>query len=53
LGKTWKYVTELEKLMSNPDYKASQIYHFTGIKPEKAANAAFLVCAFTVPTHLI
>jgi hypothetical protein len=48
LGKTWKYITELEKLLAHPDYKANQIYHFTSLQPEKAANSAMLICAFQV-----
>jgi hypothetical protein len=41
-------VTELEKLLAHPEYKSNQIYHFTSTVPEKAANAAFLICAFQV-----
>jgi len=41
-------VTELEKLLAHPEYKSNQIYHFTSTSPEKAANAAFLICAFQV-----
>jgi len=34
--------------MAHPEYKTNQIYHYTSTNPEKAANAAFLMCAFQV-----
>ena len=46
LGKTWKYVSELEKLVSHPNYKKNKIYHHTSIDAAKAPNAAFLMGAF-------
>lgn len=48
LGKTWKYVTELEKLINHPNYQTNQIYHYTSTRPDKLANAAYLMCAFQV-----
>ncbi len=48
LGKTWKYVSELEKLISHPNYKKNKIYHHTSTDNAKAANAAFLMGAFQV-----
>lgn len=48
LGKTWKYVSELEKLVSHPNYKKNKIYHYTSVDQAKAANAAFLMGAFQV-----
>ena len=49
LGKTWKYVTELEKLLKHPQYLKNTIYHYTSLDFAKAANAAFLMGAFQVP----
>jgi len=34
--------------MAHPEYKLSQIYHYTTTNPEKTANAAYLICAFQV-----
>ncbi len=48
LGKAWKYVSELEKLISIPDYKKNKIYHYTSTENAKSANAAFLMGAFQV-----
>lgn len=48
LGKTWKYVSELEKLISHPNYKKNKIYHHTHNDDPKTANAAFLMGAFQV-----
>lgn len=48
LGKMWKYVSELEKLISHPNYKKNKIYHFTSTDNNKALNAAFLMGAFQV-----
>ena len=48
LGKTWKYVTELEKLLKHPDYTKNMIYHYTSLDYAKVANSAFLMGAFQV-----
>ena len=48
LGKTWKYVTELDKLLKMPDFSSNKIYHYTSTDFAKAANSAFLMGAFQV-----
>ena len=48
LGKTWKYITELEKLLAKDQYKDNKLYHFCSTDSAKAANAAFLMGAFQV-----
>jgi len=48
LGQTYRFVTELEKLMSDPQYNSSRIYHYTSLDPAKRANSAFLMGAFMV-----
>ena len=48
LGKTWKYVTELDKLLRHPEYLSNQIYHYTSTNFDKAANAAYLMGAFQI-----
>ena len=34
--------------MNHPEYKANQIYHYTSTRYDKAANSAYLICAFQV-----
>ncbi len=34
--------------MDHPEYKKNQIYHYTSTDAAKSANAAFLICAFSV-----
>lgn len=48
LGKTWKYVTELEKLLRHPDYLTNQIYHYTSTDYAKCANSAYLMGAYQI-----
>ena len=48
LGKTYRFVTELEKLLKNPAYLKYKIYHYTSLDNAKRANAAFLMGAFQV-----
>ena len=46
IGKTYKYVSELDKLLQHPNYKKNKIFHFTSLDSAKAANSAFLMGAF-------
>mmetsp|Transcript_26777 Transcript_26777/g.23716 ORF Transcript_26777/g.23716 Transcript_26777/m.23716 type:complete len:111 (-) Transcript_26777:1647-1979(-) len=48
LGKTYRFVTELEKLMQDPTYAKSKIFHHTSLDSSKRANAAYLIGAFQV-----
>ncbi len=48
LGKTWKYISELEKLLGNANYKKNHLYHYTSTDSAKCANAAYLMGAFQV-----
>ena len=52
LGKTWKYITELEKLVKHPDYEKNQIYHYTSTDYDKVANSAYLMGAFQVQASI-
>lgn len=52
LGKTWKYVSELQKLLSDIKYRTSHLYHYTSLRPEKIANSAYLMCAYQVPSAI-
>lgn len=48
LGKTYRFVTELEKLLQDPNYAKSKIFHHTSLDTNKRANAAYLMGAFQV-----
>jgi hypothetical protein len=48
LGKTWKYITELEKLLNQETLKKTHLYHYTSTDSAKCANAAYLMGAFQV-----
>jgi cell division cycle 14 len=48
LGKTWKYITELEKLLGQENLKKTNLYHYTSTDSAKCANAAYLMGAFQV-----
>jgi cell division cycle 14 len=50
LGNTYRFVTELEKLLGNKDYSKNKIIHYTSLDVAKRANAAYLMCAFQVIT---
>lgn len=52
LGKTWKYLSELEKLLNREEYKKNHLYHYTSTNSAKCANAAYLMGAFQVP-HVV
>jgi len=42
----YRFVTELEKLITNETYKNFLIFHYTSLDSAKRANAAYLMCAF-------
>jgi len=48
LGNTYRFVTELDKLMTNKDYTNSKIIHYTSLDVAKRANAAYLMGAFQI-----
>ncbi|CAD8164998.1 unnamed protein product [Paramecium octaurelia] len=48
LGHTYRFVTELEKLLSDKSYQQYAIYHYTSLDSAKRANAAYLMGAFQV-----
>lgn len=50
LGNTYRFVSELEKLLNNKDYSKSKIIHYTSLDVAKRANAAYLMGAFQVIT---
>lgn len=48
LANTYRFVTELEKLLTNNDYTKSKIIHYTSLDVAKRANAAYLMGAFQI-----
>jgi len=48
LGKTYRFVTELEKLLQEPSYSKSKFFHHTSLDTAKRANAACLMGCFQV-----
>ena len=48
LGKTYRFVTELDKLLQDPKYAKSKFYHHTSMDSAKRVNAAYLMGAFQV-----
>lgn len=50
LGKTYRFVSEVDKLLSdtNSQFSNSKIFHHTSLDSAKRANAAYLMCAFQV-----
>lgn len=34
--------------MNHPNFQQNLIYHYTSTRPDKAANSAYLICAFQV-----
>lgn len=48
LGCTYRFVTELDKLLKNKDYTKSKIIHYTSLDVAKRANAAYLMGAFQI-----
>eukprot|EP01017_Pseudomicrothorax_dubius_P003555 TRINITY_DN1053_c0_g1_i2.p1 TRINITY_DN1053_c0_g1~~TRINITY_DN1053_c0_g1_i2.p1 ORF type:complete len:409 (-),score=84.20 TRINITY_DN1053_c0_g1_i2:98-1324(-) len=48
LGMTYRFVTELDKLLVDPSYSKNIIYHYTSNDTAKRTNAAYLMGAFQV-----
>jgi len=48
MGMTYRFVTELEHLLQDPQYSKFLIYHYTSMDSSKKANSAYLICAFQV-----
>lgn len=48
LANTHKYVREMVRLLTDPRYKETKIYHYTSQKPDKQANACYLMGAFMI-----
>lgn len=48
IGMTYKFCTELEKLMKRSSNSSFKIFHYTSLNPQKRANAAFLMGAFQI-----
>lgn len=48
MAQTYRFVTELEKLLENPSFKESPIYHYTSLDTANRANAAYLMGAFQI-----
>eukprot|EP00827_Trimyema_finlayi_P001582 TRINITY_DN1639_c0_g1_i1.p3 TRINITY_DN1639_c0_g1~~TRINITY_DN1639_c0_g1_i1.p3 ORF type:complete len:141 (-),score=71.08 TRINITY_DN1639_c0_g1_i1:578-1000(-) len=48
LGMTYRFVTELEKLIKDKTYENYIIYHYTSLDCAKRANAAYLMGAFQI-----
>jgi len=48
MGKTYRFITELDKLLQDPAYAKSRFYHHTSIDNSKRANAACLMGCFQV-----
>lgn len=48
LAQVYRFVTELEKITKNPDFKDCPLYQYTSNDSAKRSNAAFLMGAFQV-----
>ncbi|EAR91113.2 tyrosine phosphatase, putative (macronuclear) [Tetrahymena thermophila SB210] len=48
LGNTYRFVTELEHLLADPEFSKNLIYHYTGVDSNKRTNACYLICAYQV-----
>jgi cell division cycle 14 len=48
MGMTYRFVTELEKLVTDNAYSKYLIYHYTSLDVAKRANAAYLMGAFQI-----
>ena len=48
LGQTYRFVTELQKLVKDPKHTKYQIFHWTSTDSAKRANACFLMGAFMI-----
>lgn len=48
LGMTYRFITELDKLLQDASYSKFLIYHYTSLDSAKRTNAAFLMGAFMI-----
>jgi hypothetical protein len=48
LAKIWKYISEVQKFLTDKKYSENVFYHFTSPHYSKCANSALLVCAYMV-----
>eukprot|EP00928_Gymnodinium_smaydae_P060094 TRINITY_DN4364_c0_g4_i1.p1 TRINITY_DN4364_c0_g4~~TRINITY_DN4364_c0_g4_i1.p1 ORF type:complete len:426 (-),score=64.75 TRINITY_DN4364_c0_g4_i1:240-1517(-) len=48
LGMTYRYITLLEKKLTDPLLAGKPIIHYCSEKADKCANAAYLICAYLV-----
>lgn len=48
IGQAYRFVTEVDKMLRDPNFKSSVIIHQTDTDSKKRANAAFLMGAFQV-----
>lgn len=48
LAQTYRFVTELQKLLDNPSFNESPIYHYCSLDTANRANAAYLMGAFQI-----
>jgi len=48
LANTHKFVRELVRLLADPRYKETKLFHYSTTKPDKQANACFLMGAFMI-----
>jgi cell division cycle 14 len=46
MGMTYRFVTELQKLIKDDTYSKYIIYHYTSLDSAKRANAAYLMGAY-------
>lgn len=48
LATTHKYIRELCRLLADPKYAHTKLFHYTALTQDKQPNAAFLMGAFMV-----
>ena len=48
LASTYRYVTELDKILKGSKYNATRVYHYTSMDSAKRSNAAYLMGAYQV-----
>lgn len=48
LAQTYRFVIELDKLLENPSFKESPIYHYCSCDTANRANAAYLMGAYQI-----
>ncbi|OMJ69428.1 hypothetical protein SteCoe_32860 [Stentor coeruleus] len=48
LGKVYRYIVELNSILSNPKLQDCVIYHYTSMHPSRRANSALLMGTFQI-----